>query len=325
MLEISFIVPVYNVEKYLRRCVDSLLQQNLDEDQFEIILVDDGSPDDCGKICDEYSSRNNSILTIHTPNQGLSEARNTGVSAACGKYIQFVDSDDYLAANMVPAMLMQIKSQDLDVLRFNYENVNEDEEIIHPNKTPKKFADYSNTVTDGLTFLSDRLGYECYACQFIIERSIASNFPFMTGIHFEDTEWVSRMLPTVNRISSTPEVVYFYRTRSDSITKGKEKGLLLKNIEDRLKIITLLKERGRESSRPDWFDGMVSHMTVSLLSLVGELTLKEHKSVLKSLNKLNVYPLSSHKMTRQAKRKILLINISPSLFCFIYRLRHTLS
>ena len=321
MVEISFIVPVYNVEKYLRRCVDSILHQGLTEDQFEIILVDDGSTDRSGVFCDDYSLRCNNIFTIHTQNQGLSEARNTGITAARGEYIQFVDSDDYLAENIIPSLLKQIHSQQLDVLRFNYENVNENEEIIHPYKSPKLYVNYSNNITDGLTFLSDRLGYGCYAWQFVVDRKIANNFPFMMGLHFEDTEWVSRMLPTVKRISSTPDVVYFYRSRSGSITKGRDQSLILKNVEDQLKIITLLKERSRYFSRPDWFNGMISHISLSLLSLTVEFLYEDRKRILDSLDKLDVYPLSSYKMTRHAKRKIFLINISPSLFCFIYHLR----
>lgn len=95
MPEISVIVPVYKVEKYLNCCVDSILNQTFEN--FELILVDDGSPDDCGRICDEYAAKDNRVVVIHQKNQGLSCARNTGIEAARGRYLCFVDSDDYVA------------------------------------------------------------------------------------------------------------------------------------------------------------------------------------------------------------------------------------
>ena len=318
MIEISFIVPVYNVEKYLRRCVDSILLQQLDICQFEIILIDDGSRDHCGAICDDYSERYCNIHTIHKINGGLSDARNVGVAASKGEFIQFVDSDDYLAENIVPTLLKQVKSQDLDVLRFNYENVNENEAIIQPEKIPGLFKDYSETVTDGLSFLNERLGYACYACQFIIRSSIVRSFPFLNGIHFEDTEWVSRMMPSVHRISSSPKVAYFYRTRENSITKGKSKELLTKNNDDRLRVLALLQKRKLEVPRKEWFDGMVSHLVLTMLSSSVDLSSCARNQLLQSLKKLEVYPLSKYHMTDQAIRKINIISISPRLFCVVY-------
>ncbi len=318
MIEISFVVPVYNVEKYLRRCVDSILLQHLEERQFEIILVDDGSPDHCGAICDDYSEKYENIHTIHKTNGGLSDARNVGVAASQGEFIQFVDSDDYLAENIVPTLLEQVKSQGLDVLRFNYENVNEEEEIIQPEKTPGLFKDYSETVTDGLSFLNERLGYACYACQFIIRSSIVRCFPFLDGIHFEDTEWVSRMMPSICRISSTPTVAYFYRSRENSITKGRSLESLRKNNDDRLRVLALLQKRKLEVPRKEWFDGMVSHLVLTMLSSSADLSSCARNRLLQSLKKLDVYPLSKYHMTNQAIRKINIINLSPRLFCIVY-------
>ena len=131
MIKLSFIVPVYNVAPYLRKCVDSLLAQ--DYDDYEIILVDDGSTDDSPQICDEYArmsqeSRVKSqelpcIRVIHQVNAGLSAARNTGIKDAKGEYICFVDSDDYWEENVLGSLMEQVERDDLDVLRFDYQNV----------------------------------------------------------------------------------------------------------------------------------------------------------------------------------------------------------
>lgn len=96
MPEISIIVPVYNVEKYLPRCIDSILAQTFTN--FELILVDDGSPDNCGAICDEYAQKDSRVVVIHKENQGVSSARNRGLDVAQGKYIMFCDSDDKVDA-----------------------------------------------------------------------------------------------------------------------------------------------------------------------------------------------------------------------------------
>lgn len=98
MPTLSIIVPVYKVEPYLHRCVDSILAQTFTD--FELILVDDGSPDNCGAICDEYAAKDSRILVIHKENGGLSDARNAGLDIAKGEYIGFVDSDDYISPQM---------------------------------------------------------------------------------------------------------------------------------------------------------------------------------------------------------------------------------
>lgn len=98
---LSIIIPVYNVEKYLRECLDSCLEQNVTSEEYEIICVDDGSPDNCGKILDEYALQYSNIRVIHKENGGLSSARNAGLDVAIGKYVWFVDSDDFIGRNIL--------------------------------------------------------------------------------------------------------------------------------------------------------------------------------------------------------------------------------
>lgn len=109
--KVSIIVPIYNVEQYIRKCVDSILNQTYDN--LEIILIDDGSPDECGKICDEYADINSRIKVIHKKNGGLSDARNAGLKICTGEYITFVDADDYLLPNHVADLLSNIKNADI--------------------------------------------------------------------------------------------------------------------------------------------------------------------------------------------------------------------
>src|SRR5699024_4494271 len=124
---ISVIVPVYNVEKYVRRCIDSICGQTYSN--LEIILIDDGSTDSSGKICDEMAAKDGRISVIHQENKGLSQARNAGLDQAKGEYIAFVDSDDYLSLNMYECLLKSLKENNADVVRCAIKNVYEGENI----------------------------------------------------------------------------------------------------------------------------------------------------------------------------------------------------
>lgn len=120
-MKLSIIVPVYNVEPYLRRCVDSILNQTFSD--FELILVDDGSPDSCGAICDDYAARDRRIKVIHKANGGVSYARNEGLDIAQGEYIGFVDSDDYIHPKMYEILVGVIEREQVDLVQCGYQRV----------------------------------------------------------------------------------------------------------------------------------------------------------------------------------------------------------
>lgn len=115
--KVSVIVPVYNVESYLRRCVDSILAQS--HQNFEILLIDDGSTDTSGDICDQYAARDSRIIVIHQENKGVSSARNAGLDNCCGEYISFIDPDDWVEKDMFSDMLQAIEEQNADFAVFN--------------------------------------------------------------------------------------------------------------------------------------------------------------------------------------------------------------
>lgn len=137
MLKVSIIVPIYKVEKYLRQCIDSIINQSLKD--IEIILVDDGSPDNCPKICDDYKKIDSRIKVIHKKNGGLSSARNAGMKIATGEYIGFVDSDDYIEHDMYEKMYYTAKEHDVDFVMSDYYKVHETNKI-----------EVSSIIDDGL-------------------------------------------------------------------------------------------------------------------------------------------------------------------------------
>ena len=117
-MKLSIIIPVYNVEKYLDRCVESVLAQSFRD--FEVLLIDDGSPDNSGRMCDEWALKDSRIKVIHQKNTGLSGARNTGLRNAQGEYVTFVDSDDLIAENMMATLIERVEKDDLDAVWCSY-------------------------------------------------------------------------------------------------------------------------------------------------------------------------------------------------------------
>lgn len=321
---LSIIVPVYNVKAYLERCVASLLDQDLDRTDYELILMDDGSTDGSGILCDELAARESNIRVIHKKNGGLSSARNAGIPLARGEYIQFVDSDDYLEPNVLKGLQEQIKEQNLDILRYNYQNVNEAGEVFEPNKVSKPFVDYSSEVCDGSAFLTERLGFACYACQFVVRAELLrdSRCPFTEGIYFEDVDWTPRLLLQADRVSSTPSVVYNYLFRTGSITRTPDPAKQKKKLTDRLRLIDTLQGLKAQSDRPEWFDGMISQIALSIVTAAGLSFYSERKKILGTLRQKGVFPLSAFHATPGAARKIRLANFSPALMCHLVHLKN---
>ena len=125
--KVSIIVPIYKVEKYLNRCIDSILNQTYKN--IEVILVDDGSPDRCGAICDNYSKIDKRIKVIHKKNEGLAEARNAGIKIATGEYISFVDSDDFINKNMYKVLYENAIKYDADISMCQFKYIYPDDMI----------------------------------------------------------------------------------------------------------------------------------------------------------------------------------------------------
>lgn len=316
-LKVSIIVPVYMVEQYLSKCVESLLNQNLLAEEYEIILVNDGSPDRCGEICEDYAARFSNIKVVHRDNGGLSAARNNGIAESNGKYVQFVDPDDFLEPNVLKQLVDKMERDQLDVLRFNYQNVNERYEVFEPNKVDKPYVDYRDDVCDGSTFLTERLGFACYACQFMIRRELLNNCRFKEGVYFEDTEWTPRLLLQAARVSSTDLMVYNYLIRTGSITQSIDEEKKKKVLNDKLLLIDDLMEQMSMVKDKKWFEGTIAQTAVSIVGYVSKNYYDKRKQYLNALLSKKIFPLSVYQCTPSARRKIQLANVSVGLLCFV--------
>ena len=336
-MKLSIIIPIFKVEAYLRKCVESVLNQDLPSSEYEIILVNDGSPDGCPQICDEYAVAHKNIKVIHRENGGLSAARNSGIEIANGEYIMFVDSDDYLEPNILGYLMRTMEEKQLDVLRYNYQNVRENGEIFVPFKTGKPYFDYSDDVLDGEAFLNERLGYACYAWAFILRRDLIisndqspmtngkcekDNILFTPDIYFEDTDWTPRMLLRAKRVSSTPLIVYNYLWREGSITLPDNPTKKKKVLEDKISNIEGFKQQQVLVRDKRWFEWQTAGVAMYVLGVLASYRREERKPYFQKLKSLNIFPLSTYRAVGNNKWKIRLANISPILYCNIMHLIH---
>ena len=212
---ISVIVPVYNVEKYLNNCVESIVNQTYKD--LEIILVDDGSPDNCPAMCDEWAKKDKRIKVIHKQNGGLSSARNAGLETATGEFVAFVDSDDSIDINMYEIM-ENMFSDDIDIVMCGYQKINSSEEIVSCGNTliEKKKLSISELYDDIFGHLNNASWNKLYRA------SIIDNIRFPNGIvHGEDLIFNLHYLRhCCNGVKCNGEF-YHYFSRENSITKSK--------------------------------------------------------------------------------------------------------
>ena len=210
---ISVIVPIYNVKKYLCECVDSIINQTYKN--LEIILVDDGSPDDCGKICDDYAKRDSRIKVIHKENGGLSDARNVGMDLSSGEYLIFVDSDDYMTNDSIEYLYNLIRSVNADIAIGGVERFNDlDKSVISTTYTGIS----DEKVMDKMDAMKDFFLNGCAAWARIYKKSIHNDIHFPKGEINEDEAIVLELLDRCDKIVKSNMIVYKYRFRPNSIT-----------------------------------------------------------------------------------------------------------
>ena len=233
MTKFSIILPVYNVEKYLSACVDSILNQTMKD--YEVILVDDGSKDSSGFICDDYAKKYDCIKVIHKPNGGQADARNVGLKKAIGDYVFFIDSDDYLINDSVLFRISQRLNQSPDIVHFGsvewYEMTG---------KTSSKNEDLcieggGHNPHEIYLELINKDSFRTSPWSKVVKRSllVANGIEFEKGLLGEDNDWFYKVVNCVETIELINESFYVYRQRTGSTTKSYGN----KNLEDLLWII----------------------------------------------------------------------------------------
>lgn len=214
--KVSIIVPVYKVEKFLERCVESIIKQTYQN--IEIILIDDESPDECPKMCDQYEIKDNRIKVIHKKNGGLSDARNAGLDIASGEYIAFVDSDDWIESDFIETLYMNAEREKADISVVGYQLIWEDGRIRRFSRDEEYYVfDRENAIRE----LLKQQKFQCMVCQKMYRKQIFETIRFPVGKIYEDVAIGLSTFLKAERVVVSGKVKYNYFQRSDSIVNAK--------------------------------------------------------------------------------------------------------
>ena len=307
---LSLIIPIYNVEKYLEKCINSCVNQNISSEEYEIILVNDGSPDNSLSIAKSFAEIYHNILILDQQNGGVSNARNNGLRNAHGKYIWFIDSDDWIQENILYSLIDELESNQLDILWLQWKRINDIGTILPDLKTDRKVYDF--VTYDSTDFLSKVLGGSLFSWAFIYKKDFLLNNEIYFNEHLslcEDADFILRALPKVGKIKMSEHISYFYLQRSSSATNN----ITEKKINDILFLISSVKDRSEEEEETSYFyNSFMSYMLVTALRLVAE---QPHPGIKKNFltffKKNRFYVLPQGGFVRELLASF--INISPAL------------
>lgn len=273
-MKLSIIIPVYRVEKTLRHCVCSVTSQSFAN--FEIILVDDGSPDNCGVICDELSAGDNRIRVIHRENGGLSAARNTGINAATGDYITFIDSDDAIAQGSLQELISILEEHpEYDIIEYPV--------IVFHGSTKEHRLDFGNREYhyDFQLYWHENAAYtHAYAWNKIYKRHLFKDIRFPEGKVFEDVWTIPLLLERADIIRTTNRGLYYYNANTEGITSKADGHDLKMLLEAHIKIM----ENKSLLSVPYYMH--VVNIQLDVYNGTGEVLLPEYETDMPGLMKL---------------------------------------
>lgn len=215
---VSVILPVYNVEKYIYKCINSVINQTYKN--LEIILVDDGSPDNCSKICDDYAKIDNRIKVIHKENGGLSDARNFGIKSATGKYIAFIDPDDYVSDYYIEVLYQNIikNNADISICSFVEVTENESNDLNLNNSDENVVYTFSRMEVFENLYVSEWALRTVVAWNKLYKRELWNNLLYPKGKIHEDEFVICELIEKSSKIVYTDKVLYYYVQHKGSIT-----------------------------------------------------------------------------------------------------------
>ena len=280
---ISIIIPVYKVEKYLEKCIQSVINQTYEN--LQIILVDDGSPDNCGKICDEYAKKDHRIEVIHKSNGGLSDARNQGLERAKGEYIGFVDSDDYIEADMYEVLYNLLKQYNADVSICNFYTVSQ-------GKISIKNADNGINEYNRIEILKEILldkNIQSYAWNKLYKKELFDEIKYPIGKKYEDIGTTFYLLEKCNKVVVTGKSEYYYINRQDSIVNNVTESTITDYIELIMQRYDYIEENIKELSsyNKDYLKRILKTAEKDIKSLneVGDYTKKKYEELYNKVQK----------------------------------------
>lgn len=210
LIKVSVIVALYNASQYLRQCIDNILSQNFQD--FELLLVNDGSTDSTGEICDEYAKKDKRIRVFHEHHKGVAQARQIGIDNAKGEYFIYIDADDYIEENFIEEMFLCARSTKSDIVICDYLELKKDNTIYHKEQP---------TELSGISYLNDILANKCYGAlwnKMILTQLVKDHnarFPQDFSMR-EDVVFISQFIPQARKLSYIPKALYIYNRQNVS-------------------------------------------------------------------------------------------------------------
>lgn len=309
---LSIIVPVYNVEDFLSQCIDSILAQSIQD--YELILVDDGSTDTSSSICDKYAAGHSKVSVVHKKNGGLSDARNTGLKIASGKYVGFVDSDDWIVPNMYENMIKAAIDYSASIVCCNYDSYTS--AVIQKQRSDKII---SLKQEEAICKLFYRDHYRFFAWNKIYLKSLFDNLEYPYGKHYEDIVTTYSLFKKVDKIIYIDSSYYVYRRRVGSISNN-EYSLKTKELLEAINFVynDMFKENPNIVKRS--VSGYIQYYLWFLdKAILGkDRELKQYHSYIREIIGTYLYSiLTCKEITYTSKTKILLCAYTWHLYCFI--------
>ncbi|WP_298499378.1 glycosyltransferase [uncultured Algibacter sp.] len=300
-MKLSIVIPLYNKEDYIVRCLDSLLAQDVSKNEFEIIIVDDGSTDSSFSIAKEYAEKYPNIQLFKQKNGGAGAARNKGLEVSKGDYIYFLDADDYIAKNVFKRILELSLGNKLEILGFNTKYVSDGS---FTNSLTENIQDLTIEVMDGMTYISKKR-FRNEAWWYIIKRSflLDTGIKFTEGRYLQDSIFTGTLLLTTNRISKVNMDVHRFVQVENSATTNKKPAHVLKFINDLVYAIEkygeLIKSINSSNLNYDKVINVYKHKQHAFVFTLcikafncSILKIKDLKTILNNFKKIDAYPIS---------------------------------
>ena len=280
---ISIIIPVYKVEIYLEKCIQSVINQTYEN--LQIILVDDGSPDNCGKICDEYAQKDHRIEVIHKSNGGLSDARNKGLEIAKGEYIGFIDSDDYIESDMYEVLYNLLKQYNADVSICNFYTVSQGKIAIK--NAENGIKEYNRIEILKEVLLDNNI--QSYAWNKLYKKELFDEIKYPVGKKYEDIGTTFYLLEKCNKVVVTGKPEYYYINRQDSIVNNVTETTITDYIELIMQRYDYIEENIKELSsyNKDYLKRILktAEQDIKNLNEVGDYTKRKYEELYNKVQK----------------------------------------
>lgn len=311
---VTIIVPVYNVEKYLERCLNSIIKQSYSN--LEIILIDDGSTDNSGKICDEFQNIDKRIHTIHKKNGGLSSARNTGMDKAHGIYITFIDSDDWIDERFIELMVSEMENTGSDIVQCGYKRINSSGKITYETNLKKQYLVTKKDILDAFFITGN---FQTMACAKLYKNSFINDYRFMVGKNNEDTILMADIMDDLSQISIIHNNLYNYFYNPESITNTR---LNTTKIEQAYYSAYYMLKKC-ENNYPDYAPYMLFNICLVSVSLynLAEKDQRKYKKWIKENFRKSYSQIDLKKIGRRKidKIRITFFYVSPEITVKLYR------